>query len=430
MASMMPFAGARFGVWEAPLTLAEMMRSTGYYTRGFHAANPFASAHFGYGRGFDRLDEFFEFTPAHHGALPEAAGGEGGGEQAPFAARLARPFLRACRALGRRLPGGSLLRGAWRPVDELLRHATDMRVKNALEETFGSTVRRWVADCRPGPFFLWAHWMTPHEPYVPPPARQREAGGPTLSRLRALMLRRAAGRGKGLTEAQRRDLVALYDGEVRRFDHELGRLLKVLRARGLLDPSLLIVTADHGEALGEHGRCFHPSLHYEELLGVPLIVRLPGQQNQRRSEGEVSLLDLMPTLADLVGAELPEDVCMGRSFAPLLRGEEPMAGDRLVESQSAYGEHEEVHRLRTRDLRRLRRRVSFQNSRLKLMVDPGEDRCRAFDLRADPREERDLAEAHPGLAQTGRALAGIRLREAERRRVRHTFPDGPPGRRP
>jgi arylsulfatase A-like enzyme len=127
-------------------------------------------------------------------------------------------------------------------------------------------------------------------------------------------------------------------------------------------------------------------------------------------------MDLLPTVADLVAAELPPDACEGRSLAPLLGGGhlEP-AEPRIAES--FYGRNEACGWLDPLDLKAASRRVSFQWPELKLLVDCTTGACEAYDLGTDPSEASDLAGARPELVQAARRLARLHVRRCERVRI-------------
>ena len=118
---------------------------------------------------------------------------------------------------------------------------------------------------------------------------------------------------------------ALYDGGVRSFDRHLGELLDFLEARGLDQRTILVLTSDHGEQLGDAGRPapfgdgfynVHGHTLFEELVRVPLIVRLPGQREGRRIPAVTASIDVMPTILDVLGLPAPPEV-QGRSLRPL-----------------------------------------------------------------------------------------------------------------
>lgn len=143
------------------------------------------------------------------------------------------------------------------------------------------------------PFFQWVHYYDPHFGYLPPPP---------------------------FDELYRDDL---YSGEIAYTDRELGRLLEFLERAGRLDDTLVIVTSDHGEALGEHGEAYHGSLVYDATQRVPLAMRWPGRIPAGRVlSGQVTLADIFPTVVDLLGVPIGPDV-QGRSLASWLRGGPP-----------------------------------------------------------------------------------------------------------
>lgn len=115
-----------------------------------------------------------------------------------------------------------------------------------------------------------------------------------------------------------------YDDALTRVDAHLTLIFEGLARRGALDHTIVIVAGDHGQALGEGGRIGHQGLLQPEVLNVPLVVRMPvddpGAKRGARVDGDVGLVDLLPTIAELVGAT-PPGTLDGRSLAPLLRGE-------------------------------------------------------------------------------------------------------------
>jgi arylsulfatase A-like enzyme len=140
-----------------------------------------------------------------------------------------------------------------------------------------------------GPLFLYIHLMDPHAPY--------DAAG---------------------TQGAPRER---YMREVALVDKAIGELLRALDEAGLAGRAALVITADHGEAFGQHNTPHHNNTLYEELLRVPLIVRVPGVP-ARRVEQPVSLIDLGPTVLDLMGLPTPGSF-MGESLVPFLRGQSP-----------------------------------------------------------------------------------------------------------
>jgi len=148
---------------------------------------------------------------------------------------------------------------------------------------------RWL-DARPAaPFLLWVHLYDPHDPYDPP---------------------RAFAQPGRLT----------YDAEVAAADAAVGTLLSGLEARRLLEPALVVIAADHGESLGEHGEKTHGVFLYDATLHVPLLVKMPGAASaSRRVTTRVGLVDVAPTILAILGVAAPAQM-QGRSLLGLLEG--------------------------------------------------------------------------------------------------------------
>jgi choline-sulfatase len=217
--------------------------------------------------------------------------------------------------------------------------------------------------------FAWLHLYDPHDPYEPPePFASRYAGRP-------------------------------YDGEVAYADELLGRLDDALGRLGLRDDTLLVVTSDHGEGLGEHGEEVHGYFVYETTLRVPLLLRGPGVTAGTRVPGTAHTIDVLPTAQSLLGLPPPARTD-GRDLAPLLGGgPAPAEAPTYAESLTPllhYG---------WSDLRALR------DGRFKYILAP---RPELYDLREDPHELRNLADADGARAQAMRA-ALLRRMQGEAR---------------
>ncbi|RMD84088.1 MAG: hypothetical protein D6815_04915 [Candidatus Dadabacteria bacterium] len=163
-------------------------------------------------------------------------------------------------------------------------------------------------------FFAYLHFLDVHWPYRPPagvPGRELdEADRATalawqITGKRWWLMRNAVRDGLlDLSAADLELLRRLYDGEIYDTDGAIGRLLELLAARGILDDTAVIVTADHGEGFLDHGRLDHGYGLYEELLRVPLIVRLPGgRRGGERVAWPVQLVDVAPTVLELAGLD-------------------------------------------------------------------------------------------------------------------------------
>jgi len=192
--------------------------------------------------------------------------------------------------------------------------------------------RAWLTARADEPFLLYLHLMNVHGPYrAPPEYRLRFLEEPHAefqfqSQLwndivRSGRLERRA----DFSRAHLHDLTARYDGAVAYTDDVLVRFLAELREKGILDRSLLVITADHGEELFDHGGFGHKRTLYGEQIEVPLLIREPaGVGAGRRIAEPVSLVDLPATILDWLGLLPPENggaFGNGMSLVPLLRGE-------------------------------------------------------------------------------------------------------------
>lgn len=197
---------------------------------------------------------------------------------------------------------------------------------------------------------------------------------------------------------------ALYDGELRVFDDLVGAWVARLEELDLLEDTLLVITSDHGEELLERGHVGHTSCNlkgtlYDECVHVPLILRYPrGLPQGLVIDQQVSQIDLMPTVFDLLGLPL-ELPCDGRSLLPLVRGEttdfrpEVFAETMPAGWQALEGDHRRLWMVRTSDWKLIYRE------------DPGtlERAWELYDLRQDPGETRNRYAAEPLVANRLRA---------------------------
>ena len=285
-------------------------------------------------------------------------------------------------------------------------------------------------------FFLWIHFMDPHGPYFPPQAyRDRFPAAPHRwpDEVAALPIGTS---NYGLdqipqyqgvnSESAPASYRARYDAEVRYVDDHVAAVVAALRARGLWDDTLFVLTADHGESLGEHHYYFaHGWYLYDDELRVPLLLHGPGVPAGGRVRQSVSLVDLAPTLLDLLG--LPASETMeGRSLRPLFAGDGP---DREVFAQTFYGEGLAATRSG-------RLKYVFKPSRA-AGARPGSDppfpdtvQEWLFDLAADPGETNNLVTERADVAGPMRERLQAWLRTQEERGRGHTAeqvrPGGPP----
>jgi arylsulfatase A-like enzyme len=256
---------------------------------------------------------------------------------------------------------------------------------------------------RDRPFFYWLHYFDPHARYEPP---ARFAGlfvndklfDPTW-RVPLQRERRKDIGGIPTTASLGNDTrvdyyVARYDAEIRAVDEQVGVLLRELERRGLADNTLVVVTADHGESLGDHNYFFeHGRFPYDSCVRVPLIVRGPGTGAPGRIlRSPVGLIDLAPTLLDLAGLPANPEA-QGKSLRRLLNGE------RVGSSRWAFTFTESGY------AKDYQRSVTSERYKLVSVPDP-EDRkvmkgsdFELYDLQKDPGETRNVIGEQPKVAE-------------------------------
>ncbi len=179
----------------------------------------------------------------------------------------------------------------------------------------------WLEGNFKSKFFLWVHYDDPHGPYIPPAPYDTMFVEPARPGAKRLPVNPWSGKG-GIPAYQvlgdhreREYYVSQYDGEIRFLDESVGELIAKLRLLGLMENSLIIFTADHGEGMGEHDYYFsHYEFLYNELIHVPFILRLPGQAPPPRVvEERVGLVDVLPTILEILGLKAPRPL-KGRSL--------------------------------------------------------------------------------------------------------------------
>ena len=261
------------------------------------------------------------------------------------------------------------------------------RVVNAYAEEF---LRRNMDR----PHFLYLHYMAPHDPYDPPQSFRTTAGpwdfvapsrpnldGPHLDSEWRLHL----------SEDERAFTRTLYDDHIRYVDSRVGEILDLYERAGKLDSSIVCVTSDHGEEFWEHGNYYHGQSLYDELVHVPLVVSAPDVQ-PKTIDATVSHVDLMPTLAELAGIDVPSP-WIGQSHAAALRGKTSLSA-RPAYARGTYISAPEPT-------------VMTVEGDLKLIWKPASGLFELYDLVNDPGELRNTASSH---ADVVARLAG-RLRE-------------------
>ncbi|MHC4742175.1 MAG: sulfatase-like hydrolase/transferase [Planctomycetota bacterium] len=212
----------------------------------------------------------------------------------------------------------------------------------------------WLEQQKRKPVFLFLHYYDPHDDYDPPePFATTFKGSP-------------------------------YAGEIAYTDHCIGEVFAKLKSLDMYDSSLIIVTADHGEMLGEHGEAGHMYFIYQSAMKVPLIWKLPGSSSAQRIDGITGIVDIVPTVCDLAGIDPPAGI-QGKNLAAYFSNTAPESEERYLYCESLYPTKYEANSL----LGLIGKRWKYiQTTRPEL-----------YDLQDDPGEQKNLVETHPHRAR-------------------------------
>ncbi|MFQ5669507.1 MAG: sulfatase [Acidobacteriota bacterium] len=368
------FASLMTGLWPSRLglrgngkplaprfeTLAERLRSTGYHTAAFVSGYPLVRRLSGLDQGFAHYDD----------RMPDPRGKVAG-------------------------------------------------VQRLAEKTTAAFLA-WLQQNRKGPFFVWLHYYDPHGNYAPGRAFESMfTGGPPGPNI-PLDLIPAYQRWQGETDAAL--FRARYDGEIRRVDAQIERVLAALGARDRLDSTLVVLTADHGESLVEHGYYFdHGNELYMPSLHVPLILAGPGvPADGRHVAGLARTPDIMPTLLELLHEPVPDSLA-GTSLAADLRTGRPS------QSREAFSEARfQAYRPLT-PAADVGPKLSVRGERFSTILRLNGGEVELYDRHADPLELSDLLALSTPSSETRelRETLSARLRARLARATRGGQPDEP-----
>lgn len=341
-------------------TLAEMLQQAGYYTQGY-VTNAWLRPQSGLDQGYDGYEASrtpFSFDPEY---LQEYS------SVISVLYQYSSPLYRAFEW------------GHDQLFDARLTHWSDGG------ERITPYVRRFLQLHHRDRFFLWIHYIEPHtvynpsepfHPLLPGVSTERENWLRVLTEMNALSWALPM-----LRPDDRAALESLYAGEVADTDACVGKILAALDRWDLMENTVIVIAADHGEEFGDHDGLGHGRTLYRELTRVPLIisgpaVTVPG----RRVSLPVQNIDLMPTLLEIAGAPVPPEV-EGRSLLPLLQGEDMAPHTIFTEANS-----------RGRSPWELRAIIEGDH---KLVYNVDLDRAELYNLRLDPGEQDDLASEQP-----------------------------------
>lgn len=352
-------------------TLAEELREHGYRTAAF-SANPWITPEFRFDRGFDH----FESNRAIDVQLTA--------------------FYRLVRRVGSFIQprGGGAKAASW-----VLRISGEPNPSNSRrDEILTNGVIRWLDERnKEEPFFAYVHLIGPHDPYDPPPASLKgfrdPAWGDQPGRVkppaRVHSIFEAA---PTLDERGREMMVAQYNGAIAFVDGLVDQIEQALARHGVLEDTIIVLTADHGEEFYEHGNWGHGVRLYQEIVGIPLLFHYPRHLTPARRSDPAMLVDILPTIMGLVGVPADMPHVNGRNLFAAEQQSKPFA----------YAEYFSVEGGSYASRMILRDGFKLIDTRDDAR---GEHRQELYDLKTDPLEKRDLV--RDGTVETDAQLAEL-----------------------
>jgi arylsulfatase A-like enzyme len=387
LASRYPLAMGREVLGLAPeeKNLASTLKAEGFATAFYGAGNPYLSARFGYDFGFDAFHDFLDGNIAPlsspHDTVPKRAGWAGN-------------LNRSLEGLSHKIPG----MGA--AYDELYFQycqrwaatapaSLDRLRRFPSADVIVDQARTWLASVGQKPFFLWLHFMDPHSPYYPTEKGLEMLGENRPAASRARYLNASWNRFDVGTERLRRyrdEVVALYDAGICWVDAQISRLIDELQRLKLWQNCIFTLTADHGEEFLEHHSRYHAPSLTEELIHVPLVLRVPEAAKKAVASNPFSLLHLAPTLLAAAGLPIPAEFRGQSHWEHIQEGtawSEPAISECIDGCTNPFN----------LDQRLGARLLAVREARYKMLLnfDSGSDYV--FDLEADPGEQTPLPRA-------------------------------------
>jgi arylsulfatase A-like enzyme len=360
-------------------TIAEILSQDGYYTGAFNS-NPFLSEWHSYPRGFETFEGINWQDLVNETAKVERT-------------KVSTEKVR--NALIKYPKICALLRGILKikyKISSIGKYPPLLKPLYQKGSIINAGAISWL-NKHSNNFFLWVHYMDVHHPYVPRARFIREL------RFRPVKRRKIALRHREYineinqdkySSRELQDLINLYDGGIKYTDELLGQLIAELKRVDIYKNTLIIITADHGDEFMEHGGYSHLGKLYDEIIRVPLIMMGPGIPKGLLIDNQVSLLDLAPTIIDILG--LPEvNVFQGNSLVPLLNGQKWKDQGAISETLIKDGRFPvNVKGGCFKINRPAYRRVSYRTREWKYCFDEETGSEELYNLLADPAEKNNL----------------------------------------
>jgi len=352
------------------ITISEVLKKNGYSTAAFHS-NPYLSRFYGYDRGFDVFSDFL-FT--------EERMEVGENHILQSMEKIIKKILNE-RTYNLLSKLRKIVSKKWKKLMEF-----DQRYI----EDAGSINKKaveWLRNVKE-PFFLWIHYMDVRMGYIPPKKCLEYLkdfnSSPDETKIRKLCekkYRHKYSRKQSFSDEEIKLFIDLYDAEIRYVDGHIKLLINEVNNMDLTYDTLIVITADHGEEFLEHGDIAHGPKLYDELLHVPLIFHAP-ELGKGVIDDLVSLIDLAPTIVDILGIEKPKQ-WLGESLLPLIRSNKKRTNRGIISEVLHDG----------------RRKICYRTKKWKLIFDEGGNRYELYDLERDKKEINNVAKEYPEVVE-------------------------------
>ena len=298
----------------------------------------------------------------------------------------------------------------------------DMPEEDQMASYLAQEACEFIDENKDRPFVLYVSTFEPHSPYhgpfmdqydpetlpVGPAFLEKPESASLVNKVRAdyfmkfmldgedqtkdpYMMNYAASREDVTTEIGWRTLRAHYMGNITLVDRMVGRINQAIKDAGIEDDTIIVFTSEHGDMMGDHGMLEKRSM-FEEASRVPLLMKVPWlSKSQKIIEGSVGHIDLVPTLLDLIGEDVPDHL-QGKSLQPVLQGDEDLSENDVFISWNGYDNDVPDRFLGDHKINRMLRlpwRTVVTPDRWKLALCAG-DQCELYDLNSDPYEQTNL----------------------------------------
>lgn len=370
LTSTYPLESGRYITLENRIFVSEILREKGIKTAAIHS-NPYLSEVYGYNRGFDYFEDFFhlQITRKSHSKIRSAISAT---------LNLCKPVRKAISLLRKYL---NLPKPPYAPAETITKFAI-----------------KWLKENLSNAFFLWLHYMDLHEPYLILNTGIERRYSKKMTRLKQLRILKPR-------REYVNDIINVYDDKLRYIDLNIQRLYNLLKQEGIIDETIIIITADHGQEFYDHGHFSHIAKFYEENIHIPLIIY--GLETGI-SDKLVSQLDIAPTILWLYKIS-PAKNYKGKN---LLSSHER---DFVISeaSHDEQGIYIANHRIR----KPIYTSFSCITKQWKYILTQEQEEM--YDLSKDPKEKRNVVKEYPEIASKLKEIVEEHIKEEERIRLKN-----------